>query len=130
MVFLDYVSDELLARLLRSAAAFASTSEYEGYGLPALEAMAAGTPLLPSPRRSFARYVATPSTLSSLTPRRWLGDCARWPGQRSGPATERCRAITAEQYGWERVVHGVLSAYLSAATMKQHNPQRGRVAWS
>ena len=43
VVVLDYVSGDLLARLLRSAAALASTSAYEGFGLPLLEAMAAGT---------------------------------------------------------------------------------------
>jgi glycosyltransferase involved in cell wall biosynthesis len=43
VVVLDYVPEALLARLLRSAAALASTSSYEGFGLPLLEAMAAGT---------------------------------------------------------------------------------------
>jgi glycosyltransferase involved in cell wall biosynthesis len=43
VVVLDYVPEALLARLLRSASALASTSSYEGFGLPLLEAMAAGT---------------------------------------------------------------------------------------
>lgn len=46
VVVLDYVPQESLARLLRSAAVLVSTSEYEGFGLPPLEAMAAGTPVV------------------------------------------------------------------------------------
>ena len=46
VVVLDYAADELVVRLLRSAAALVSTSTYEGFGLPPLEAMAAGTPVV------------------------------------------------------------------------------------
>jgi glycosyltransferase involved in cell wall biosynthesis len=46
VVVFDYVDQELLARLLRSAAALVSTSLYEGFGLPPLEALAVGTPVV------------------------------------------------------------------------------------
>lgn len=46
--FLGYVSDEKLAILYRLASLFAFPSLYEGFGLPALEAMASGTPVLTS----------------------------------------------------------------------------------
>jgi glycosyltransferase involved in cell wall biosynthesis len=46
--FLGYVSDETLGALYRLAAVFAFPSLYEGFGLPPLEAMASGTPVVTS----------------------------------------------------------------------------------
>jgi glycosyltransferase involved in cell wall biosynthesis len=46
--FLGYVSNETLAVLYRLASVFAFPSLYEGFGLPALEAMASGTPVVTS----------------------------------------------------------------------------------
>lgn len=46
VIVLDYISSGLLARLLRTATALISTSTYEGFGLPPLEALAVGTPVV------------------------------------------------------------------------------------
>jgi glycosyltransferase involved in cell wall biosynthesis len=48
LIFPGYVEDADLPELYRSAAAFAYPSLYEGFGLPPLEAMACGTPVLVS----------------------------------------------------------------------------------
>src|SRR6202140_5677268 len=46
---LGYVSDAALAELYRRCAVFCYPSLGEGFGLPVLEAMAAGAPVLTSP---------------------------------------------------------------------------------
>jgi glycosyltransferase involved in cell wall biosynthesis len=46
--FLGYLPDETLAVLYRLAAVFVFPSLYEGFGLPPLEAMASGTPVVTS----------------------------------------------------------------------------------
>jgi glycosyltransferase involved in cell wall biosynthesis len=46
--FLGYLSDDTLAVLYRLASAFVFPSLYEGFGLPPLEAMASGTPVVTS----------------------------------------------------------------------------------
>jgi glycosyltransferase involved in cell wall biosynthesis len=46
--FLGYLSDDSLVVLYRLASAFVFPSLYEGFGLPPLEAMASGTPVVTS----------------------------------------------------------------------------------
>ena len=48
LIFTGYVADEDLAALYSGAAAFVFPSLYEGFGLPALEAMQCGTPVITS----------------------------------------------------------------------------------
>ena len=55
--FLENVSDEDLARLYNAARCLALPSHYEGFGLPPLEAMACGTPVVVSNRSSLPEIV-------------------------------------------------------------------------
>jgi glycosyltransferase involved in cell wall biosynthesis len=61
--FLDYVSDEQLPELYAKASVFVYPSFYEGFGLPPLEAMACGTPVISAKKASLPEV---------------LGDAAVW----------------------------------------------------
>jgi glycosyltransferase involved in cell wall biosynthesis len=72
VVFLDRVSDEDLAELYRGAKAFIFPSLYEGFGIPPLEAMACGCPVIVSQVASLpevcgeAAYYINPYDIESI----------------------------------------------------------------
>jgi glycosyltransferase involved in cell wall biosynthesis len=58
VVFLDYVSDDALPLLFKGAEIFIFPSLYEGFGLPALEAMSLGVPTIVSNASSLPEVVS------------------------------------------------------------------------
>ncbi|MGO9248288.1 MAG: glycosyltransferase family 4 protein [Solirubrobacteraceae bacterium] len=107
---LGYVSDAALAELYRRCAVFCYPSLGEGFGLPVLEAMAAGAPVITSNLSSLpevggaaAEYV-DPRDVASIADglRRVLCDEPRW-AQLSREGVER-----AGEFSWESFAQRVL----------------------
>ena len=67
IVFTKYVDDEDLPALYSGAVAFVFPSLYEGFGLPALEAMACGTPVITSNTTSLPEVVGNAALLVDPT---------------------------------------------------------------
>jgi glycosyltransferase involved in cell wall biosynthesis len=65
--FLGHVEDETLAGLYAKATAFVLPSQDEGFGLPALEAMASGTPVIVSDGGALGEIVDTAGLIFCLS---------------------------------------------------------------
>ena len=111
--FIGFASDEEKPALLRGATCFVFPSRYEGFGLPPLEALACGTPVICSDRSSLpelmgdAALLVNPGAEGALTEalRRMLRDAdlradlaARGPAQAAKFTWERCAQETYEAY--------------------------------
>ncbi len=116
-VLLGKVSDATLAELYRRCAVFCYPSLYEGFGLPVLEAMAAGAPVVTSNVSSLpevggdAVYYADPHDPASIASalRLLLGS----PERRAALGTAgRERAA---DFTWERTAREVLAVLRDAA---------------
>lgn len=57
ITYIEYIQDEELVSFYNSASLFVWLSSYEGFGLPPLEAMACGTPVLSTKKTSLAEVL-------------------------------------------------------------------------
>jgi glycosyltransferase involved in cell wall biosynthesis len=115
--FLGYIPDETLAVLYRSAEVFVFPSLYEGFGLPPLEAMASGTPVVTSNTSSMpevtggAAVLVDPYDVGSIVDgvRRVLTDPSLAAElRRKGP-------LRAREFSWARSVARTKELYEAVA---------------
>lgn len=115
--YLGYVPQADLPALYAGARAFAMVSIYEGFGLPLLEAMASGVPVLTSDRSCMpevaggAALLTDPDDVHAIADglRRVLHDDA-WRAAAVPSGLARARLLT-----WERCVEQTLAVYQRAA---------------
>jgi glycosyltransferase involved in cell wall biosynthesis len=111
--FLGPVGEEDKPALCSAATVFAFLSEYEGFGLPPLEAMACGTPVLASDRSSIPEIVGEAGVLVDPSDDgavvealdRLLGDAA-WRAELRARGLARAAA-----FSWERTARETVEAY-------------------
>jgi glycosyltransferase involved in cell wall biosynthesis len=121
--WLDYVSFEDLPALLNGAHLLVFPSLYEGFGLPPLEAMSCGTPVIASNSTSLPEVVGDAGIL--VDPEQ-VGDLAAAIRcvltDHTLRATLRARGLAqAKKFSWERAARLTLTAY-----EKAYRRSRGR----
>ncbi|MEI6807386.1 MAG: glycosyltransferase family 1 protein [bacterium] len=70
--YVGYQPDEVLCRLYQRALALVFPSKYEGFGLPVLEAMALGCPVICSKVASLPEVGGSAVCYAEMTPQAWL----------------------------------------------------------
>jgi glycosyltransferase involved in cell wall biosynthesis len=114
--FLGPVPEADLPALYGGARGFVLPSLWEGFGLPALEAMAAGTPVVASNRGALPEVTGGAALLVEPTPE----PLAEALGQLLEDAALRARLraaglARAAQFSWERTARETLAVYRAAA---------------
>jgi glycosyltransferase involved in cell wall biosynthesis len=111
--FLGFVSPETLAVLYRLASVFAFPSLYEGFGLPPLEAMASGTPVLSSNVSSLPEVLGDAALLVDPYSAEAIADgLVQLLTNEELRTTLRTRGLAkARQYSWEESVQRVHQIY-------------------
>lgn len=116
VIFPGFVSNDLLPDLYRSAELLAFPSLYEGFGIPALEAMASGIPAIVADNSSLPEVVgsaglcfdpksidAMSEVLTKLSRDEWMKDVLGIEG-----------ILQASKFSWELAAQGVYQSFLSA----------------
>ena len=115
--FLGYLPDDTLAILYRLAAVFVFPSLYEGFGLPPLEAMACGTPVVTSNVSSLPEVTGDAAVLVDPYDAGSIAD--GMTKVLSDPALReklRVKGIArAREFSWERSVSRTLEIYREVA---------------
>jgi alpha-1,3-rhamnosyl/mannosyltransferase len=110
---LGYTSDEALAALYAGALTLVYPSLYEGFGLPPLEAMASGTPVIVSDRSTLPEVVGDAGVIIDASDetglrealQRFADDPAFWQ-DRAAAGSRR-----AAGFSWQRCAEQTLAVY-------------------
>jgi glycosyltransferase involved in cell wall biosynthesis len=104
VVFTGFIEDQELACLYNAASCFVLPSLVEGFGLPAVEAMACGTPVVASRAGSLPEILDGAGELfDPLDPRELLTALRVVLSDRTLRATMRARGLErAQRFGWPR----------------------------
>jgi len=114
--FLGHVPDADLPRLVNGAVAFVYPSLYEGFGLPPLEAMACGTPVITSNRSSLPEVVGDAALVVDPDDRAALADAmARVVSDAALREDLRARGLArARGYTWDETARRTIAVYEEA----------------
>lgn len=118
VVYLGFVEQDELVALYNGAAVFVFPSLYEGFGLPPLEAMACGTPVVTSATSACGETAGDAALLVDPTDERAIAAALRQvltDKELAADLRDRGRARAA-QFSWERAARQTLAVYEAVAS--------------
>jgi glycosyltransferase involved in cell wall biosynthesis len=130
VVLTGYVDEATLSTLYAYALFFAMPSLYEGFGLPLLEAMSFGTPVLTSACSSLpevageAGMLVDPLDVQSIA--QGLSALVLDDALRDGLAAHS--KSNAAQFSWAKTAQETLQVFEEAVTVRRHRLERGQHA--
>ncbi|MBX7244085.1 MAG: glycosyltransferase [Candidatus Sumerlaeaceae bacterium] len=131
---LGYVSEGQLAVLYRNAGALLFVSLHEGFGLPIVEAMKQGCPVVTSNRGATAEVAGDAALLCAPDSRSSIADAVREIMERPGLRTDLKRRglRQAEKFSWDRCAEETADL-LRKVGRDHHQPSQSsikpRIAW-
>jgi glycosyltransferase involved in cell wall biosynthesis len=112
--FAGYVSDNDLPALYAAASVFAYPSLYEGFGIPPLEAMACGTPVVASTAGALPEVLGDAALLVDPYDEDALAEALQAAAADHG-GLRRCGLLRAARYTWPKAAAETWQAYEAAA---------------
>ncbi len=127
-----YVGEELLSTLYTHARFLAMPSLYEGFGLPLVEAMARGTPVLTSNRASMpevageAGFLVDPQDVASIA----QGLQALLTDETLRRNLAQCAKVNAQRFSWQKAADATLRIFDEAVEERRRKlGQRSPGRW-
>ncbi len=128
--FLGYLPEDTLAVMYRLAGVFVFPSLYEGFGLPPLEAMASGTPVVTSNVSSLPEVAGDAAVLVDPYDHHAIAD-GIYSVLSNEPYRQELRRkglVRASQFSWENSVRRVMDIYQEVGTAPALAPAESRAA--
>jgi glycosyltransferase involved in cell wall biosynthesis len=118
---LGFLSPADLASLYRQAIALVCSSEMEGFGLPLLEAMKSGTPVIAADRGAIAEIVGSAGMLVPFEEPHSLANAMSAMGNDSSMRSELSSKglMRARQFSWQKCAMETLEVYKSVLQRRQ-----------
>lgn len=108
--WLGFVGDDIIAKLYQEAAVFVYPSLYEGFGLPILEAMQMGTPVITSDRSAMPEAAGSAGVLINPDKPESIAEGIRsvLGGKISRTQLVKAGIAQAKKFSWEKAAQEVL----------------------